>query len=277
MGAAGLHLRHDLGDGCAAILRQAVDAAPDQEVGPEFLGQAEEFVDVALAVADMHAALRRACQFGGQAQIVEPAHALLLLDGHTGRIDLALERRGPFELGARPKLGGCHPEGQAVRRDRQAGVHQEPADRVLLVAAFLQLASGRHLGEPDLFRRGAFEVEFRSVLQDQHGTIGGPDAQGGGGEMPLEDFVFADTSVGEEPVSRLGVRPVLERRGQRFPWPLPESFEHCPKPPVQPDVPQIATGGFRFHPILPHARTSIIRCHMTNHNEVVASKTKYCG
>ena len=40
--------------------------APDKEVRPEVLGQAVEFVDVALAVADMHAALRRACQFGGQ-------------------------------------------------------------------------------------------------------------------------------------------------------------------------------------------------------------------
>ena len=95
--------------------------------------------------------------------------------------------------------------------------------------------------------------------------------------MALKDLVFADIPVGEEPVSRLGVRPVLERRGQRFPWPLPESFEQCPKPPVQPDVPQIATGGFRFHPILSHARTSIIRCNMTNHDEVAASKTKCRG
>lgn len=137
----------------------------------------------------MHAALRRVCQCGGQAQVIEPAHALLLLDGHAGRIDLALERRGPLELGARPKLGGCHPEGQTVRRDRQAGMHQEPADRMLLVAAFLQLAPGRHLGEPDLFRRGAFEVEFCGVLQDQHGTIGRPDAQSRGGEVACEDLI----------------------------------------------------------------------------------------
>lgn len=104
VGAARLHLRHDLGDGRPAIFCQAVDAAPDQEASPEFLCQAVQLVDVALPVSDMHATLRRTRQLGRQAQIVEPAHAFLLLNGHTGRIDPALERGGALEGGTRTLL-----------------------------------------------------------------------------------------------------------------------------------------------------------------------------
>lgn len=39
VGAAGLRPGHHAGDGRAAILRQAIDAAPDEEPGPEFFGQ----------------------------------------------------------------------------------------------------------------------------------------------------------------------------------------------------------------------------------------------
>lgn len=69
-----------------------------------------------------------------------------------------------------------------------------------------------YLGEPDLLWRGALEGELRSVLQDQDGTVGCLDAQGGGGEMALEDLVLADIPVGKETVGGLGVRPVLEGR-----------------------------------------------------------------
>src|SRR5690554_6081779 len=123
-------------------------------------------------------------------------------------------------------------------------MHQEPADRMLLMAAFLQLAPGRHLREPDLLRCRALEGEFCGILQDQDGTVGCPDAQGGGGEMAFKDLVFADVSVGKEAVGGLGVRPVLECRWQRFSWTLPESLEHRLKAPVQPSISQIASGCF---------------------------------
>jgi hypothetical protein len=130
------------------------------------------------------------------------------------------------------------------------------------------------MGEGYFLRGRALEVEFRGVLQDQHGTTCCPDAQGGGREMPLEDLVFADIPIGKEPVGRLGVRPVLERRWQRFTRPLTERLKHSTEPTVQPLIPQIASGDFRFHPALPHARTSRIRCHMTNHDYMVVAKTK---
>ena len=274
MGAAGLHPCHHSRNGRVAIFRQAVDAAPDDEPGPEFFGQAVEFVDVAFPITDMHAAFRRPRQLGGAAQIVEPAHALLPFDRHPGRIDLALQRSGPLELVPRPELCRRQAERQPVRRDRQAGMHQEPADRMFLVATFLQLASGGYLREPHLVRSRALEGEFRGVLKDQDGSVRGSDAQGRGGEMALEDLVFADIPVGKETVGGLGVRPVLKGRRQRLSGPLAESLEHRPEAPVQPVVPHVTLGGFLFHPTLPHARTSIIRCHMTNHDRVGAGKAK---
>src|SRR3712207_6881174 len=47
--------------------------------------------------------------------VVEPADALLPLDRHPGRVDLALERRGPPELRPRPDLRGGDAE-----RDRKS-------------------------------------------------------------------------------------------------------------------------------------------------------------
>ena len=200
-----------------AVLGQAIDAAADQKSGPEIFGQAVELVDVAFPVADMHAALGRPCQLGGKAQIVEPAHTFLLFDRHPGRIDLALERGGSLELAARPEFRRRQPERQTIRRDGHAGMHQEPADRMLPVATFLQLAPGRHIGKPDLVLSRAFEGELSGVMQDQDGTAGCPDTQGRGGEMTLQDLVLADIPVGKEAVGGLGVRPVLERRRRGFP------------------------------------------------------------
>ena len=51
------------------------------------------------------------------------------------------------------------------------------------------------------------------------------------------------TMTGAKGSGRLGVRPVLERHRQRFPRPLPERLEHGTKPPVQPLIPKIASGG----------------------------------
>ena len=104
-----------------------------------------------------------------------------------------------------------------------------------------------------------------------------PDAQGRGGEMALRDLVFADIPAGKEAVGGLGVRPVLKRRGQRFPRPFPKGLEHRPEAPVQPVIPRITARGFRFRPTLPRARTSIIRCHRTNHGRVCAAKAKSGG
>src|SRR3954469_7025144 len=75
--------------GARPVSREAVDATPDQEVRPELPGEAEQLVDVALAVADMDASSGVAQRRGGLAHVVQPPHALLALDRDARRIDLS--------------------------------------------------------------------------------------------------------------------------------------------------------------------------------------------
>jgi site-specific DNA recombinase len=56
------HLAHGVRDRARPVSREALDATPDQEVRPELPGQAEQLVDVALAVADVDASFRLAEQ-----------------------------------------------------------------------------------------------------------------------------------------------------------------------------------------------------------------------
>lgn len=124
MGAAGLHLRHHFPNGCVAILRQAFDTPPYQELGSEFPSQTVEFIDVAFPITDMRAALVRTHQFCRHAQIIKPAHAFLLLNRNPRRIDLALKRKGSLERAAQPEFRRRQSKGQTLRRDSQAGMHQ---------------------------------------------------------------------------------------------------------------------------------------------------------
>jgi len=84
-------------------------------------------------------------------------------------------------------------------------MHQKPADRELLEPTILQLATSRTLRKSDLIRIRALEIEFGGILQDENGTFGCLDAQGGCCEMPLQDFVLAHVLVREEAVGRLSI------------------------------------------------------------------------
>src|SRR3954471_21269184 len=106
MHALDTHFIHLVGHRVMTITRTTVDAAPDDEVGAELLGRAEQLVDVALAITNVDAAGRRTEHGHGLAQVLQPAEALLGLDGHARRIDLALERGGALELLPRPELHG---------------------------------------------------------------------------------------------------------------------------------------------------------------------------
>ena len=64
----------------------------------------EQFADVALTVPDIDAALRIREGRGRLPHILQPAIALLPLDGHPRRIDPFLQGTAAFELVARPEL-----------------------------------------------------------------------------------------------------------------------------------------------------------------------------
>src|SRR5688572_13016112 len=74
------------------ISGQAVDTDPDQEMRSDFLGRAEELVDVALAITDVDASSCVTERLRGLRDIFQPTDALLLLYGSARRIDLLLER-----------------------------------------------------------------------------------------------------------------------------------------------------------------------------------------
>jgi hypothetical protein len=55
------------GDLVGSIARETIDATPDQKMRSRLLGQAEELVNVALAIADMDTPARIAKQLRGLA------------------------------------------------------------------------------------------------------------------------------------------------------------------------------------------------------------------
>lgn len=99
-----------------------------------------ELVDVALPVTHMHAALGRANERDGLAQVLQQAVALLRLDRHARGIDVPLERERSLELRSRPELRRRQTEGCAGEGDGQARMHQH-------------LAQSQHVGLPALVAR----------------------------------------------------------------------------------------------------------------------------
>ena len=65
--------------------------------------------------------------------------------------------------------------------------------------------------------------ELRRVLQQQNGAITGVKPRARRSEVAAQDIAFLHFRVREEPVGRLGVRPVLECKGKgrkRIEWKL---------------------------------------------------------
>ncbi len=105
-------LLHFLGYRMAVVARQAIDEGPDKEMGAEFLGGAEQLINVALAIADMDTPCGFAEQRIGLAHILEPTDAPLVLDRHARRIDPALERGVPLNFSRDQNLTAVTPTGR---------------------------------------------------------------------------------------------------------------------------------------------------------------------
>src|SRR5256885_1174110 len=110
---------------------------------------AEELVDVALAITDMDTSRWIIQKFRGLLQIFQPSDALLLLDGNSRWVDLALERGSPFEFLPGPEFDGCQSQRHPLSRYREARMHQDPANRVRSQATLLVSPAVYALGDAD--------------------------------------------------------------------------------------------------------------------------------
>src|SRR5712691_7538032 len=119
-----------VGNRVIAVSSQAIDTCPDQKMRSDLLCGAEKLVDVALAITNMDASSRITQKLSGLLQIFQPADAFLFLDGNSRRIDLFLERGGPFEFLPSPEFDGRQPEWNTLDRNREARMHQDAANRV---------------------------------------------------------------------------------------------------------------------------------------------------
>lgn len=144
-------LAHLIGNRVPAVAGQPVDAGAHDEVRAEVVGQAEQLVDVALAITDMDAATRRAEQRRRSTQVLQPAETFLVLDRHAGRLDFALERIRAFELLPRPELHRPQPERQTVGSHRERTMHEQAAQRVHADLACLVPTAVHAAGDPDGF------------------------------------------------------------------------------------------------------------------------------
>jgi hypothetical protein len=195
-------------DGAGPVARQTIYARADDEMGAEVPGEAEQLVDVALAVADVDAASRVAEETHRPPEAVEPADALLSLDRHAGGVDHPLERRRSPELRPRPDFHGCHPERHAVLGDGEAGVQEEAAKRVVPPPTLRVAAAVDALGDADRGRGDAPVGELGRVLEEQDHAAARPEPLGRRREMAAEDVGLAHPPVGEEAVRRLRPGPV---------------------------------------------------------------------
>ena len=93
-----VEVSHFVGDGVVSVPGQPIDAGSDQEVRPELLGQTEQFVDIALAVANVNAAFRGVEQRDRLAHVFQPAEAFLLFDRHARGVDLPLQSGRALEF-----------------------------------------------------------------------------------------------------------------------------------------------------------------------------------
>src|SRR3954447_20434769 len=141
-----------------------------------------------------------------------------------------------LELLPRPELHGRQAQRQPLGGDRQAGVHQQPADGVHAEAALLVLAAVDPAGLADPLGPPSPVGELGRVVEhhDRAADAGGPVA--GRAEVAAEDLALADPVVGEETVGRLGGGPVLAGERDALPYRARHLGEQRAQPSAQPLV-----------------------------------------
>ena len=160
------HLSHLVSDGVISVSSETVDAGPQEEMSAGIVSRTEQFVDVALAIADMHDALRLCEKCSGLLHVLQPAIALLLLDRHARWVDRALQRVRAVELVPGPELDSGQSKRKPLLGHDQAGVHQHATHRVITGTALGSCALLAH--HADRLVLFATIDELRRVVEHQH-------------------------------------------------------------------------------------------------------------
>jgi hypothetical protein len=197
------------------VTSEPIHARPHYKMCAKFLGETVELIDVAFAIADMDTPAWPREPFNRLTKIIKPPNAFFLLDWHTGRVNLALERRRTLELVAIPELHCRKTKWKPFRCYRQAGMHQDPAKGVMAKTPFLVPSAVDALGEPYGMRATALIGELGRVLQEQNRPVAGVITRPGRSEVPAQNIALLDLGVREEPIGGLRIRPILasERNG----------------------------------------------------------------
>src|SRR6202043_2341862 len=121
-----LYVRHLSGNRVRAVASKPIHASAQQKMGSDVLGGAEELVDVAFSIADVHTSGWLGQQFGRLAKVLEPADAFLLLDRYARRVNFLLQRIRSFEFLAGPELDRRQSQRQPFGRHRKTRMQQNP-------------------------------------------------------------------------------------------------------------------------------------------------------
>jgi hypothetical protein len=173
-------------------------------------GQAEQFINIALAISDVHAAIRIVEQRGGLADVLQPADAFLFLDRYARRINAALKLIGAVKLVTIPELDCGQTEWQPSGSSYKAGMHQDAARG----AIFAGIANGQLLQHSYRSKVLTCEGEVGRVVENQNWKhAGGRKPVPCGSKVPGQNIRFRNSLVAEEPICRFRVRPVLTGPG----------------------------------------------------------------
>jgi hypothetical protein len=178
-----------------AVSGKPVDTGAEQEVGAGIAGGAEQLIDVALAISNMHEILRLTEQRCRLPQIFQPAIALFLLDRHSRGVDPALESVRSMELLPGPKLDGSQSERKAILGHHQAGMHENSAGRVVTGPTVIQRLLLAH--DTDICHILSPIDELRRVVQHQHRRVVRCSiALAGTGKVARQNLLLAHSLVG---------------------------------------------------------------------------------
>ena len=115
-------------------------------------------------------------------------------------------------------------------------MHQDAANRVVTESPTLITPAVDAFGEPDRMRVTALVGKLRGVLQNQDRSGGLIAAGAGRRKMSVEDLIFFNSWIGEEPIGGFRIGPILAGEGNAAAHPLAQSAQQIAKPPTESGV-----------------------------------------